>query len=432
MRNRDWFLGKKSVPALCMAVAVFLMVGCSSSSKGEAIDLMPAPAIYSEFVNPFEKDVLPPSTIYYATNRAPAVEGELAYSSLRGGVLRFGAASIKMGEGDFSWEEAKRISLLKNRTDKYPLKVESVNEYGVLGSSLNGFVAKDFNEVGVETTGKEFARHIDEKLSRSKRKDVFVYVHGYKVDFNNPILVTAELWHFLGYDGAFIAYSWPSTPRTLAYLSDLETAELSSYQFRAFLEFLAKKTDAERIHIVGYSAGTRIVDKALFQLTLANRHVSKEGLKELKLGHVMLIGSDMDGAIFAANIREGMLDIVEDLSVYVSDSDSAVAVAEWLFDWGRLGQVSREMSVPVKSFLEANPKLRVIDVTGAADADAGNGHGYFRDSPWVSSDILMTLMYDLPPEERGLAKDVDMPIWEFPEDYQQRLLEKLQVKLKPQ
>jgi len=432
MRSRDGLLKTSSMFAVCMMVSLFLISGCSSSSKGETIDLMPAPAIYSEFVNPFENDVRPPNTVYYATNRAPAVEGELAYSSLRGGVLRFGAASIKLGDGDFSWEEAKRVSLLKNRTDKYPLKVENVTEYGVLGSSLNRFIAKDFNSTGVETTGKEFARHIDQQLAKSQRKDVFVYVHGYKVDFDNPILVTAELWHFLGYDGAFVAYSWPATPKTLAYLSDLETAELSSYQFRAFLEFLAQSTDAERIHIVGYSAGTRVVDKALFQLTLANKCASKAELKKLKLGHVMLIGSDMDGAIFASNIREGMLDIVDDLSVYVSDSDSAVAVAEWLFDWGRLGQVSREMSAPVRNFLEANPKLRVIDVTGAADADAGNGHGYFRDSPWVSSDILMTLMYDLSPEERGLARNVEMPIWEFPADYQKRLLEKLQIKLQTQ
>jgi len=416
----------------CIVSIVLVLAGCSSSTKGEALDLMPAPAVYSEFVNPFENDIRPPETIYYATNRAPSQEGELAYSSKRGGILRFGAADITLGDGEFSWEEAKRISLLKNRTDKYPLQVKGVTEYGVLGSSLNRFVAKDFNPVGVELTGKEFARNIDRQLAQSGRKDIFVYVHGYKVDFDNPILVTAELWHFLGYEGAFVAYSWPATPRTLAYLSDLETAELSSYQFRAFLQFLAEKTNVERIHIIGYSAGTRVVDKALFQMTLLNRHATKEELKRLKLGHVMLIGSDMDGAIFGANIREGMLDIVEDLSVYVSDSDSAVAVAGWLFDWGRLGQVNRKMAGSVKTFLGNNPKLHVIDVTDAAAADAGNGHGYFRESPWVSSDILMSLMYDLSPGDRGLTRGLDMPIWEFPPDYQQRLLDKLKAKLQPQ
>lgn len=423
--------GLRTLLMLCIMGLLFCSLGCSQSTKGESIYLMPAPAVYSDAINPFENDIHPPDRIFYATNRAPAAEGELAYSSERGGVMRLGSANIVMGDGEFSWEEAKRISLLKNRTNKYPLQVESVTEYGVLGTSLNQFIAPDFDSTGVETTGQTFARKINLQLAQSNRKDIFIYVHGYKVDFNNPILVTAELWHFLGYEGAFIAYSWPATPKTLAYLSDLETAELSSYQFRSLLEYLAKNTDAERIHIIGYSAGTRVVDKALFQLTLANSCASKEDKAALKLGHVMLMGSDMDGAVFASNIREGMLSIVEDLSVYVSDTDSAVGFAQWIFEWGRLGQVNRNMASPTKAFLENNPKLRVIDVTKAASADAGNGHGYFRKSPWVSSDLLMTLMYDLAPQHRGLTRDADMPIWDFPEDYQERLLKELKTRLTP-
>ncbi|NDV20556.1 alpha/beta hydrolase [Pseudodesulfovibrio sp. JC047] len=296
-------LKKISIFFICIGILASLLFGCSAP-KGEAINLMPAPAIYSDLVNPFEKEIPPPGKIFYATNRAPAKDGDLAYSSERGGVIRLGEASIKFGEEDFSWEEAKRISLLKNRTDQYPLKVQKVTEYGSLGSSLNPFIANGYDGIEAETTGQEFARQIDQQLATSVQKDIFIYVHGYKVDFNNPILVTAELWHFLGYDGAFIAYSWPATPRTLAYLSDLETAELSSYQFRAFLKYLAQHTAAERIHIIGYSAGTRVVDKALFQLTLETQNAPEGEKADLKIGHVMLIGSDMDSALFASNIRK--------------------------------------------------------------------------------------------------------------------------------
>ena len=52
--------------------------------------------------------------------------------------------------------------------------------------------------------------------------------------FTNPLLISAELWHFLGYDGVFIAYAWPSTPKTLAYAADLETTALSAH----FLQML--------------------------------------------------------------------------------------------------------------------------------------------------------------------------------------------------
>ena len=59
----------------------------------------------------------------------------------------------------------------------------------------------------------------------------------------------------------------------------------------------------------------------------------------------------------------------------------------------------------------------MIDVTDAEDAARGNGHAYFRHSPWVSSDILTTLLYDLEPAKRGLQFDEEWPIWTFPDDY---------------
>ena len=71
------------------------------------------------------------------------------------------------------------------------------------------------------------------------------------------MLVSAELWHFLGYDGAFIAYAWPSTPSTFAYIKDSDTAGGYARNFRLLLEFVAENTDAEEIHVIGYSNGTR-------------------------------------------------------------------------------------------------------------------------------------------------------------------------------
>jgi hypothetical protein len=61
--------------------------------------------------------------------------------------------------------------------------------------------------------------------------------------------------------------------------------------------------------------------------------------------------------------------------------------------------------------------LHLIDVTNAEEAGAGNGHAYFRKSPWVSSDILVSLMYDLDPMERGLSMLPDLPMWHFTGDY---------------
>ena len=69
-------------------------------------------------------------------------------------------------------------------------------------------------------------------------------------------------------------------------------------------------------------------------------------------------------------------------------------------------------------------------MSDAEGASTGNGHAYFRRSPWVSSDILMTLMYDLSVEQRGLVRGPDLPVWQFPPDYINRLWAAL-VKVSP-
>jgi esterase/lipase superfamily enzyme len=76
---------------------------------------------------------------------------------------------------------------------------------------------------------REFVREIETRLARSPVKDIYIYVHGYKVNFENPLLVASEKWHFLGHEGAFIAFSWPSTPARLAYMKDIETARVSAW-----------------------------------------------------------------------------------------------------------------------------------------------------------------------------------------------------------
>ena len=80
-----------------------------------------------------------------------------------------------------------------------------------------------------------------------------------------------------------------------------------------------------------------------------------------------------------------------------------------------------EIPDEVKAFLWSTDALAIVDVTEAEESDTGNGHAYFRRSPWASSDVLMTLSTDLGPAERGLVRDDASPIWTFPSDYIERL-----------
>jgi esterase/lipase superfamily enzyme len=404
--------------------------GCGSSKPpADQIFLMPAPDLYAEgSTDPF-KDNAPiqgryQPKILFATDRLPSEDKErfAFYGDERDNVLHLGEASIQLGaDTPITWEEARRISLLKSRTDKYPLKVVDVEDYGILARTVPPVRPESERS---EAPGRRFAEAIDLRLRESRSKDVYIYVHGYKVEFENPVLVTSELWHFLGYDGAFVAYSWPSTRKTLAYWSDLDDAINSARRLRALILHIAENTQAERIHVLGYSAGTRLVARALADLGLYGYLLDEKELRDrVKLGHVMLVGSDIDRAILLGYLLDGALRVPDTLTIYQSSGDSALGLSQRVFQRNRVGQVVLgELGRPgVKEFFEQNPQLVVVDVTDAEAGTAGSGHGYFRESPWVSSDILTTLLYDLPPSERGLALKPNSAVWTFPDDYIGRL-----------
>jgi esterase/lipase superfamily enzyme len=229
---------------------------------------------------------------------------------------------------------------------------------------------------------------------------------------------------FLGYEGVAIAFAWPSKPSLWAYASDLETAALSAHRLRVLLTYLAEETQAERINIIGYSAGTRVVIAALHQLSLMNAWSGPDA-RQIKppIGRVILIGSDYDRDLFGVALVSCLLEVPQSLTIYLSETDKALGWSRWLFGRNRLGEMltDRPLKPHLSDYLKRNPSLMLIDVTDAEDAAAGNGHAYFRQSPWASSDILISLLYGLKPEERGLVRLPDIPVWSFPEDYISRL-----------
>jgi esterase/lipase superfamily enzyme len=323
-----------------------------------------------------------------------------------------------LGRSDVTWEQARQISILKNGTDRYPLQVGSIEEFGILDRTVHPSMSESAEIKPDADPGLRFASAVNEQLARSPVKDVYIYVHGYRVNFENPLLIAAELWHFLGYKGVFIPFAWPCHRGKLAYFGDTESARFSALYFRAFLQYLAESTDVERIHILGYSAGTRLVAAALDQLALINHDRTDDELQRLRLGNVILVASDIDRGIFGGYLLDGLLRLPDRLTLYTSTKDKALGMARFAFSRERIGQYHpAEMSAPVRESLHHHEPLTIINVSNAADFDSGNGHSYFRDSPEVSSDVLATLLYDLPPAERGLVQEAESLVWTFPPDY---------------
>jgi esterase/lipase superfamily enzyme len=425
MRNLSRYVG---------LLSLLFMAGCMSPAPRH-VNLMPAPDVYNDkgftpFIEDLDKGAAPYQGMLYATDRAPVDSGsnkdtdDRFYISQRGHLLRLGMARIELGKDNFSWEEARKISLAKNRPDEYPLKVTSIDEFGIFHGSYHQFVDKAQQAASSDAAAKHFADLVNRKLAISKKKDIFIYIPGYKVVFENPALVATELWHYLGYEGVFIAFSWPATPKQTAYFADAETTILSANHLRRFLKYLAQHTNAERINIIAYSQGTRLITEAMHDLALINHDKPRnEVQRSLRIGNVLLVGSDMGRDVIGNYLVDGLLKVPEHLTVYVSEKDKALGLSKFFYGHGRLGQMFTpgEMTEATSEYLRQTSEISIINVTNAEGADTENGHRYFRKSPWASSDILMTLRYDLTPSARGLVRNEDSPVWDFPTDYINRL-----------
>ena len=392
--------------------------------------LMSTPLIYRDSqLEPFKtlpEDVSPPVfDIFYATDRE-RVEMDLFhpafYGNERSWDLSLGVANVRIGTKKMNWPEIHSISLMGKRPRALPLNIEQIETLHRIGS-IEKTLESPLHNKGIQTDDP-FISRINHRLSNSDNKSIFIFVPGFKVDFTYPVLVAAELWYYMGSPGAFIAYSWPSKQRLKDYFSDIETSAFTAQHFRKLLFYLADRTEAEHIHILSYSAGARIVSQALHELRLMAYGIEVSRLKKtLKIGQVIFTAPDIDSMLFASRYRDGLDDIADNITIYTNANDTALNWALRFFGWPRLGAPGELGLTPEDlQSLKDLGSTAIVDVAEAENSASGNGHGYFIKSPWVSTDILLTLKYGLGVSERGLTKRKGTNVWNFDSEYPLKLI----------
>jgi len=410
-----------------MRIACLLIVfaACSSTPK-----TYPTPITYQEDgVDPYATT---PATdrkadvqVFYATDRAPVEDEDPGdrYGG-RGIALRLGSGTVHVGT-DETWAE---VHEKLRASERLPVRVTDVHEYGRLWTTIptndpdyDAATASRSGGDAVRKPAREFADAINKRIARTKTRDVIVYVPGYKIDFANPLRMTAQFHHFCGRDPVFIAYSWPASGSSLTYVSDAVNAGLSVRNLREFLLFMARETKARRIHILAYSAGAPIVNDALLQLRLMHDELGPTELRaKLRIGQVIFVAPDDDVAYFRNLSLDRVGDAIEFFTLYASQSDSAMSLGRlFYFTHARLGSPGKAIGERDLQRLRENKDSALIDAENAKDkaGEGSLGHAYWYENPWVSADIVLALKYGLDPAARGLVKVHEDAIWGFPDDY---------------
>lgn len=388
-----------------VAVAALALVSCTSL-PGNHIDVIRSPEVVSLVQREFGYKPLDKVEIAYATDRGKIADSDEdpAYADERGLSVWLGFAEVE----------------ITNREKSGRVQINDVRESGVLSASVGAWDHPPSKE---DLAGEaEFFRKLNRKLDASKKKDLVIYIPGFRMPFTDPLLVSGQFSSLATDNVVFLGYSWPTTPSLTSYFRDIESAEYSSRNLRLLIRQLAAKSKARRIHILSYSAGTRLTARTLHEINLetGSEAVAR---KRYRLGQVALISSDMDRQLFGSFLVDNITRACDRLLVYRSTKDGILGFSGWLFSRGRLGQLSEDEKYPAhrREYLRKIKKLHIVDVSDAPSVSSIGGHFYFYKSPWVSSDLLLSLVSERSPSERCLVRDENEFSWSFPPDYPARL-----------
>lgn len=419
---------------LLSVLCLFIFPGCSTHKP---ITLMPTPVLFHNgSVDPFaHMDEYHKSTtthVFYATNRAQEISDQkIGYGNRVSSKVHLGKAIIRFGNPEDTWEDLYRTSLSETHNVSIPITHEAIDE--IATASNADMLMKD----GLIPELQTFIDAINKELLKAVDKEIMVYVHGTKVDFNNAIILTAEIDHFAGRDFVSLGFAWPSHQNILSYLSgtDVQRALNSSPVLTRLLVLLAEHTTAEHINLLAYSAGGKVTSKALFDLFQDFNNLEAQALREkFRIGAVVFAAADVEVDVFLKRIP-AISTLADQVVVTVTDDDYALKAAK-RFMGGKVRAGSTEAEVIEEVFIVSHnlANVEIIDVSSHKEIRGFDiiGHHYWYRHPWMSSDIVFLMRTNLPPSQRGLSPSELEGVWYLSADYPEKIRQAAETELEGQ
>ena len=418
-----------TLSTILLGLSLVALAGCGSKTY-----LMPTPNAYTDpGWNPFAD--VPSSlqgdkvSVLYVTDRVPKerTRDHWEYGYRRSRSAAFGEAVVQIGDG-LSWDDLVQASRAKKRSKNLELKVTATRELARFAKTPPRLILTDAQmashkrpplDLAHADAEQRFKEELAARLSQTPRKEVFIYVHGFGNTFEDAILVTGELWHFLGREGVPVCYTWPAGIGGLkAYEYTLASTQFTVYHFKQTLRLIASCPEVEKVHIIAHSRGTAVTTETIRELHLEIRGTG-DTQKALKLGTVILAAADIDlDVAIARNATERIGRAAERSALYISDRDKALGFSRWLFGGRRLGEVDLKMFDKAEiEALRGSHRLQLIDAR--VKKRGAFGHSYFHANPAVSSDLVLLMRYQLVPgAEHGRPLGVsDVGLWAIGDDY---------------
>lgn len=233
---------------------------------------------------------------------------------------------------------------------------------------------------------EEFLDGVTRQVDRSRQKDVLVFVHGFNVDFDASLVRTAQISLDMPFNGAVVAYSWPSLGGVKHYGDD---EPRNAKSVAPFLEFLTALRDGlpqeTKLHVFVHSMGNRIVLAALSRLTAPDGSPPIDNLALLAPD----VGVDDFRRWAPAAVKQ-----CRRVTLYASQNDAALIASKSLHAEQRAGDAYPPVIVD---------GIETVDCS-AIDATSFMGHSYYSSNVDVLADLFELVKRDRAASKRGHLK----------------------------
>jgi esterase/lipase superfamily enzyme len=323
--------------------------------------------------------------------------------------MRLGMAQVQLGEPEWSFADLVASDRTSSAADARPARVASVEEFGVLGGDAD----------------RAFIDAIDRQVETSRTGEAVIYIPGYRVTFDQVVALMGTWAHYLGSSSAVVAFSWPTGTSVWHYLVDCPRARAFVPDIARLIDLVARSR-ARRINLIAFSCGSPLLAEALVELRSRHPADDREALqRRYRIANTILVAADIDLQTFARSHVPALTDVARRTEVYLSENDGALKFAALLARASRLGRPRfDELTREDLETLATNDRLvgiDVADVYGPHELHGMRGHGYWVANQWVSSDVLLSMVYPFDPAWRGLEHAPGPSLWTFPDDYPGRV-----------
>lgn len=245
---------------------------------------------------------------------------------------------------------------------------------------------------------KPFNSLLRNRTYSSDRKEVLVFIHGYRVSFENAAKRTAQMAYDLDFDGPAVFFSWPSKGSFLGYPADETTISWATPSIKAFIEQVAHESDADTVNLIAHSMGNRALTNALVKICENSNAEIKKKFKQ-----IILAAPDIDRDIFVNDIFPLLSELPSRITLYASSRDKAIWCSRFFHQSPRVGQSGDNLVI-----------LSGMDTVDATKVETSfSGHSYYSDSRKIISDIYYAIKKRLPPIDRFGLELVTIPTGKY-------------------